>query len=274
MQDVSPIFGPIRPLIMGIVNITPDSFSDGGGVLSDEEAAMRAVEMAAAGADIIDIGGESSRPGSEPVSLEEELRRVIPAITAIRKVSDIPISIDTTKSAVALRAMDNGANMINDISAGTIDPEIFNVAAKKNVPICLMHMRGTPKTMQAGEIHYDDVVGEIMVYLKGSVVAAQKAGVPLSNIIIDPGIGFGKEVQHNIDILKGLKDLKSLGVKLLVGTSRKSFIGKLLDISDPKDRLEGTLATIAIAARNGADIVRVHDVKAVARFLKMWRILA
>lgn len=263
-----------KPVIMGILNVTPDSFSDGGEHFTFDKAVAHALKMANEGADIIDIGGESSRPGSDPISEDKELQRTIPVISAIRKTSNVPISIDTTKSQVALEAVKAGANMINDISAGTVDPKIFDVAAKANVPICLMHMRGTPKTMQTGDIHYDDVMGEISAYLKGRVDEAIKAGVSKNNIIIDPGIGFGKTVEQNITILKQLETLKLLKHPILIGTSRKSFIGKILGVDDPKERLEGSLATLAIAVKNGANIVRVHDVLATKRFLDIFHQLS
>lgn len=255
-----------RSSLMGILNVTPDSFSDGGDFFDPELALSRALKMAGEGADIIDIGGESSRPGSESVSLEEEMRRVLPVIQKIRKHSDIQISIDTRRSKVAEECLSAGANMINDISAGTFDPDILKVAAEKNVPICLMHMKGDPKTMQKGEICYDDVVGEICDYLKERVKVAVAAGIKKENIIIDPGIGFGKTTEHNVAILKELKRFKELGCRLLMGTSRKSFIGNLLGIKEPKDRMNGTLATVAIALMNGTDILRVHDVKETKEF--------
>lgn len=284
MQIASRNFDFTRPVIMGILNVTPDSFSDGGEFIDPNKAVAKALQMAEDGADIIDIGGESSRPGSKPVSAEEELRRVIPVIEAIRSgcptlVGEIAISIDTTKSVVAAEAIEAGANMINDISAGTFDSEMFTVAARADVPICIMHMRGNPKTMQSGDIHYDDVVGEICEYLEERISAAVKAGIKRENIIIDPGIGFGKTVEHNVTILKELKRFQALECPVLIGTSRKSFIDHLLangcptlvGSSNAKERLEGTLATIGIAVQNGANIVRVHDVAETCRF---WTILA
>ncbi len=285
------------PKLMGILNVTPDSFSDGGDFCDPKTAVSHALRMIEEGADIIDIGGESSRPGSEPVSAEEELARVIPVIKSICHCesatggrSNLPssivfggsprpfgarddkplISIDTIKSLVASEAIAAGANMINDISAGTFDPEMFAVAAKAGVPICLMHMKGRPKTMQAGEIRYDDVMGEIEAYLRERVVAAMAAGIRRANIIIDPGIGFGKTVEHNVTILKELGRLKELQMPILVGSSRKSFIGKILGIDNPKERLEGSLATAGIAVQNGASILRVHDVAATRRYLDIF----
>ncbi len=249
-----------NPVIMGVINVTPDSFSDGGDFADSGRAIKYALKMEEEGADIIDIGGESSRPGSDPVSGDEELRRVMPVIEGIRKSSKIPISIDTTKSVVAERALEAGADMINDISAGTFDPQILAVAAEAEVPICLMHMRKKPKTMQTGEIVYNDVVSEIAAYLAARIEEAVKAGVSREKIIIDPGIGFGKTVEHNITIINELSRLKELGCPILIGTSRKSFIGKIMGLDNPKERLEGTLLTHYIAIKNGANIIRVHDV--------------
>lgn len=267
MQIGCKLFDFTRPVIMGVLNVTPDSFSDGGNFLDPDTAVNYAMRLIEEGADIIDIGGESSRPGSDPVPAEIELKRVIPVIKAIRKRGQaaFPISIDTTKARVAVEAIDAGANMINDISAGTFDKEMFSVAAK--VPIVLMHMRGTPRMMQRGEIHYDDVVGEVCSYLGARISESVKAGI--KDIIIDPGIGFGKTVEHNVTILKELGRLKTLGRPILIGTSRKSFIGKLLNDSPPTQRLEGTLATLAVAVRNGASILRVHDVASAKRFLEV-----
>ncbi|MBI2341218.1 MAG: dihydropteroate synthase [Deltaproteobacteria bacterium] len=276
-----------KSTIMGVLNVTPDSFSDGGDFFSPENAVNHALKMVSEGADIIDIGGESSRPGSEPVSADEELSRVLPIIRKIRGHpreggdpvnsrdsiflgNDRPIiSIDTTKAIVASEAISAGAGMINDISAGTSDEKMLKVAAKAGVSICLMHMRGSPKTMQRGDMHYDDVIGEIKDYLSKRILSAEKAGVKRENIIIDPGIGFGKTVEHNVTILKELKKFKTLGCPILIGTSRKSFIGHLLGGIDAKERLEGTLATIGIAVQNGASIVRAHDVKETKRFLEV-----
>jgi len=277
------------PAIMGILNVTPDSFSDGGDFLGEDAALSRALKMAEEGADIIDVGGESSRPGSEPVSAEEELKRVLPVIRGIKnayhphntchpresgdpvhlEVARQPtmISIDTTKAVVAREALSAGANMINDISAGTADLKMFSVAAEAGVPICLMHMRGTPKTMQTGEISYNDVVGEILAYLRDRKAAAIKAGIAPERVIVDPGIGFGKTVRHNLTILRELGRLKELDSQILIGVSRKSFLGTLTGIKEPKDRLFASLAALAIAHQNGATIFRVHDVRPTMEFL-------
>ena len=250
-----------RPvLIMGIVNVTPDSFSDGGLFLEREKAVARGLQMVEEGADLIDVGGESTRPGSKPLPLEEELRRILPVIESLARKTDVPISIDTYKSPVAQEAIRAGAALINDISGLHFDPDLAGVAAKEKVPMILMHIRGTPETMQT-EIHYDSLLSEIIQSLKESVQKAERAGVDPDQVIIDPGIGFGKTSEHNLLILKHLSEFRVLGKPLLLGTSRKSFIGKVLDTEDLSERLEGTLASIAIAVLNGAHIVRCHDVR-------------
>lgn len=252
-----------RTLIMGILNVTPDSFSDGGRFFNLTNAVAHAKQMAADGADMIDIGGESTRPGAEPVSLDEELRRVIPVIKAIRQEIDTPISIDTYKAEVAEQALQAGANLVNDISALRFDDQMKRVVAKYKVPIVLMHMRGTPKTMQQNPT-YEDVVKEIIAFLRERIEAATAAGISRESIIIDPGIGFGKLGWHNLEILKRLAEFRVLGCPILIGTSRKAFIGQILK-TEVNERLEGTLASVVISVLNGADIVRVHDVKAVKR---------
>lgn len=254
-----------KPALMGIVNVTPDSFSDGGRYFSHETAIKHALALAKDRVDIVDIGGESSRPGALSVDEKEELRRVIPVVEGIRKKSEIPISIDTTKSSVARAAIMAGANMINDISAGRLDPRIFAVAVKYNVPICLMHMQGVPRTMQDAP-HYKDIIGEIKSFLEKVSKRAMAAGIDRSQIVIDPGIGFGKSPTDNVKILKSLRSFAMLGFPLLVGTSRKSFFGKLLG-HDLGKRLEGTLATLAVAVDAGVAIFRVHNVAAARRFL-------
>jgi dihydropteroate synthase len=248
-----------RTYIMGILNMTPDSFSDGGRFFKAEDAVKCGIKMAEEGADIIDVGGESSRPGSDPVTIDEELSRVIPVIEALSKQIDIPISIDTYKSEVAKRALEAEAEMINDISALRFDPKMKELAAQYQVPIVLMHIKGTPKNMQENP-YYDDVITEITEYLKQSIQIAQKAGITKEKIIIDPGIGFGKRVEDNLNILKNLEKFSILSCPILVGPSRKSFIGKILDLP-VEERLEGSLAALAVAIMNGANIVRVHDVK-------------
>lgn len=250
---------PSRTHLMGILNVTPDSFSDGGKFFKVEEAVGRGIKMAEEGADIIDIGGESTRPGSDPITIEEELSRVIPVIEALLKEIDIPISIDTYKSEVAKRALEAGAEMINDISALRFDPKMKEVAKEYQVPIVLMHIKGTPKNMQENP-YYEDVFTEITEYLKQSIEIAEKAGIDREKIIIDPGIGFGKRLEDNLNILKNLKKFSILNCPIMIGPSRKSFIGKILDLP-VEERLEGSLAALAVSIMNGANIVRVHDVK-------------
>jgi dihydropteroate synthase len=254
-----------RPLIMGILNITPDSFSDGGRFIDPKAAIHHAVYMADAGADIIDIGGESSRPGSGGVTLEEELSRVIPVIKEVCCRVGIPISIDTTKYEVARQALDVGAAIINDISALRTDERIGRLAAEGGAHLVLMHMRGVPRTMQHST-QYDDLVGEISAFLKEAADKAVGMGVARDKIIIDPGIGFGKSVEGNFVILKNLHRFLALGYPILVGASRKSFIGKTLSL-DEAVRLEGSLAAACYAVLNGAAIVRVHDVLETKRAL-------
>jgi dihydropteroate synthase len=247
-----------QTLLMGVLNVTPDSFSDGGIFFDKEKAIAHGLKMVEEGADFIDIGGESTRPGSKPLGLDEELRRVIPVIESLAKDVDVPISIDTYKSAVAKKAIEAGAQIINDISGLHLDPSLSQVAAKEDVPLVLMHIRGNPETMQKN-IHYESLFSEIIQYLKDSIQRAESAGVDPEQIIIDPGIGFGKTVEDNLLILKNLQEFKILGKPLLLGTSRKSFIGKILN-ADVTERLEGTLSTIVVGVLNGAHIIRCHDV--------------
>lgn len=248
-----------RTHIMGILNVTPDSFSDGSNFFKFEDAVKQGIKMTEEGADIIDVGGESTRPGSNPITIEEELSRVIPVIESLSKQIDVPISIDTYKAKVAQEALDAGAQMINDISALRFDPEMKKIAAEFNVPVALMHIKGTPRNMQENP-WYQDVIGEITEYLKESIKIAQKAGIDKDKIIIDPGIGFGKRLEDNLNILKNLKKFSILNCPILIGCSRKSFIGRILDLP-VEERLEGSLAVLAVAIMNGANIVRVHDVK-------------
>jgi len=245
-------------LVMGVLNVTPDSFSDGGLFFNKEKAIAQGLRMVEEGADMIDVGGESTRPGSKPLGLEEELRRVIPVIESLSKETDIPISIDTYKSTVAQRAIEAGAEIINDISGLNFDPNLAQVAAKEDTPLILMHIRGTPETMQK-DVHYDSLFSEIIQYLRDSIQRAESAGLDTQQIIIDPGIGFGKTLEDNLLIIKNLSEFRVLGKPILLGTSRKSFIGKILN-ADGKDRLEGTLSSIAIGVLNGAHIIRCHDV--------------
>lgn len=252
-----------RTLVMGILNVTPDSFSDGGLFFDAGIAVERAERMVAEGADIIDVGGESSRPGANSVPTEIEIDRVLPVIEELAKTLKTPVSIDTYKSSVARRALDVGASIVNDISALQGDPDMASVVAEAGVPVVLMHMKGTPKDMQLHP-RYDSLIPEIISFLKTRVQAAVDAGISSDQIIIDPGIGFGKTITHNLEIIRRLQEFKSLEKPILIGTSRKSFIGKILDLP-ADDRLEGTAATVAVAIANGADIIRVHDVKEMAR---------
>jgi dihydropteroate synthase len=258
--------GP-RTLMMGILNVTPDSFSDGGFYFDKEDAVAHGEALAAAGADIIDVGGESSRPFSEPVPPEEEIRRVVPVIEELARRLSVPISVDTTKAHVATRALDAGAVMVNDIGALRLDPAMADLVADANVPVVLMHMQGTPKTMQVNP-QYQDVVGEVKSFLADVVQGAEEAGIDRSKIIVDPGIGFGKTVTHNLQLIKDLRALQPLGVPILIGVSRKSFMSKLLGPGDER-REAGTQAAVAAAALNGAHIVRVHDVERTGATLKL-----
>lgn len=254
--------------IMGILNVTPDSFSDGGLFFDTGSAVKRGLQMENEGADIIDIGGESTRPGSEPVSVELELQRVIPVISELASRSGILISIDTNKPAVAREALKAGASIINDTMGVHLSREMAAVAAESGAIIVLMHIRGSPKDMQVNPV-YRDLVPDIISELGESIKQAEAAGVDPAKIIIDPGLGFGKTYSHNIEILKRLKEFRVLGKPVLIGPSRKAFIGAALGIKDPKERLMGTAACAAIAAINGADIIRVHDVKEMAQVLKL-----
>ena len=247
-----------RPLIMGILNVTPDSFSDGNRFLDPQQAVDRAQEMAEQGADIIDIGGESTRPGAAPVDAGEEVKRVLPVIEEVAGKVSCAISVDTWKSAVARPAIAAGAGIINDISGFRFDPEMAAVAAQSGSGVVLMHTRGTPLTMQA-ETRYDDLMGEVVQGLGKSVEIAVGAGVERARIVVDPGIGFAKDGHGNLEILRRLRELTGLGFPILVGTSRKGFIGKVLK-RDTGDRVFGTAATVALAIANGASILRVHDV--------------
>jgi len=247
-----------RTLLMGVLNVTPDSFSDGGLFFDKEKAIAHGIRMVEEGADIIDIGGESTRPGSKPLELDEELRRVIPVIESLSKKVGVPISIDTYKSAVAQRAIEAGAEIINDISALNFDQSLAQVAAKENTPLVLMHIRGTPETMQKN-VYYESLLSEILHSLKDSIRMAESAGVDPRQIVVDPGIGFGKTVEDNLFIIKNLYEFRILGKPILLGTSRKSFIGKILN-AEAGDRLEGTLSSIAIGVLNGAHVIRSHDV--------------
>ena len=254
--------------IMGVLNVTPDSFSDGGAYLNINTAITHAKTMVAEGATIIDIGGESSRPGAEPVPANVELERVLPVIQAlVSEQLDVPISIDTTKAVVAKHALEAGAHFINDITALRGDTAMAQVAAEMEAGVILMHMKGTPRTMQRSP-HYKDVVKEVCKALENWINDASQNGIVPDRIIVDPGIGFGKTTEQNLQILKQLEEFKQLNKPILIGTSRKSFIGNLLELP-VTERVEGTLATVCWAIAHGADIVRVHDVKATARVARM-----
>ena len=253
-----------KPLIMGILNITPDSFSDGGKFTELNIALQQVQRMQAEGVDIIDIGGESTRPGSDPVSQDEQIQRVVPVITAIRQQLNcsLAISIDTTSSVVAKAALDAGATIINDVSGGLADPAILTLAATTNTPIILMHSKGTPKTMQ-DHPYYDDVIAEVIAALKQCIAAALAAGIKKENIILDPGIGFGKRKQDNLDLLAHLDALVALGFPVLLGASRKRFMGTLCDVSEPSELVTATAVTTALGVMAGVQLFRVHDVKEV-----------
>jgi dihydropteroate synthase len=259
-----------EPRIMGILNITADSFSDGSEFLEPDVALDHALQMEKEGADIIDIGGESTRPGAQRIEVQLEMDRVIPIIKKIRQNSAIPISVDTYKAAVAREALEAGADMINDISALRFDNEMISVLKQyPGIPIVLMHLLGTPENMQK-EPYYEDVIEEILNFLAERIELCSNNGIDSARLIVDPGIGFGKRQEDNLVILKKLAEFKCLGLPLLLGASRKSFIGKIYD-SKPGERLEGSLAAVAAGLRAGVNIFRVHDVKSHKRFLQVWQ---
>lgn len=243
---------------MGIVNATPDSFSDGGNFLEPQKAVEHGLEMAEQGADLIDVGGESTRPGSDPVDADEEIRRVVPVIEGLVRYCTVPVSIDTTKASVAEAALGAGASMVNDVSACRFDPQMVDLVAKAAVPVVVMHMLGEPKSMQAGAIHYDDLLGEVAAQLQEASDRLTSAGVRSRDIIWDPGIGFGKTVAHNLMLINRLPELARHGHALLVGPSRKAFIGKVLGV-EVGERVFGTAAAVAACVLRGAHIIRVHD---------------
>lgn len=253
---------------MGILNITPDSFSDGGLFFEKSAAVKRAFQIAEEGADIIDIGGESTRPGSEPLPLEEELRRTIPVIETIAKELPIPISIDTCKAPVARRALDAGASMVNDISGLRFDPDMPGVVAEFKVPVVIMHIKGSPQNMQKNPV-YEALIPEILDYLREGIAIAESAGVSRDRIIIDPGIGFGKTFEQNLEIINNLRMFTLLEMPILIGPSRKAFIGRILEDAPAGERIEGTAAALAIAVMNGANILRVHDVREMRKAAKV-----
>lgn len=256
-----------RTLIMGIINVTPDSFSDGGQRYDPVKAVADGVAMVKSGADILDIGGESSRPGATPVSEDEELARVLPVVRGLRKETEAAISIDTYKSNVGRAALDAGADIVNDISALRFDPAMAGMIAAEKVPVVLMHMQGTPRTMQR-EPKYEDVVREVRDFLAAQLYTAMDAGIAQDRVVIDPGIGFGKTLQHNLQLLRGLPMIAALGQPVLVGASRKAFIGRILN-AEPLDRIEGSLATAVASVLAGANIVRAHDVAEIAKAVKI-----
>ncbi len=258
----------VRTLLMGIVNVTPDSFSDGGMFGDDAGAAIRhGVELAAVGADILDVGGESTRPGADPVPEAVELERVIPVVAGLVSSVDVPISVDTRKPAVARAALDAGASIVNDISAAAA-PGMFDVVRETGAGLVMMHMKGQPKTMQVAPA-YVDVIAEVRGFLADRIGAAVGAGVPRTHICVDPGIGFGKSMEHNLGLLRGIAGLRELRVPIMVGVSRKRFIGELSGAELPADRVEGTAGAVAWCATQGVDLVRVHDVLEMNRVLRV-----
>jgi dihydropteroate synthase len=249
-----------RGMIMGVLNVTPDSFSDGNEFLECDVAVERGIQMEAEGADIIDVGGESTRPGAEPVSVEQELQRVVPVIERLRAKINVPISIDTSKSEVARTALDAGALIINDVTAGRADEKMLPLAATRKSALVLMHMQGEPRTMQKNP-QYGDVVREVVDFFRQQYSRALECGVDPMRLAFDPGIGFGKTLEHNLSLLENLKQLRVDDRPLMVGVSRKSFLGRLVGSNDMRDRLPATIALTAILRPRGADILRVHDVK-------------
>jgi dihydropteroate synthase len=254
-------------IVMGVLNVTPDSFSDGGEFLQADKAIEHGVKMAAEGAAIIDVGGESSRPGSKGVSADEQIKRVIPVIEGLSKKIDVPISIDTYNVEVAKAALDTGASMINDITALS-DERMGELAAERGVPVVLMHMQGTPATMQA-EPKYDDVVAEVLEFLLERAKRAEQFGIDKRRIFIDPGIGFGKTLEHNLKLLRSIDKFVGTGYRVLIGTSRKSFIGKITGKENPAERIFGTAATVALCVAAGVSIVRVHNVAEMVDVVKI-----
>ena len=258
-----------RPRIMGIVNVTPDSFSDGGSFDSVQAAVDHALRLEEEGAEILDIGGESTRPGSETVPYEEELRRVLPVLEALRDKTDALISVDTRKGRVMLAAAEAGADILNDVSALTYDPEALQIASETGLPIMLMHAQGDPKTMNENP-QYGDVVLDVFDFLERRVHACEGAGIPREKLIVDPGIGFGKHLHHNVAVLSSMSLFHTLGVPVLLGASRKKLIGQLCNVEEPKARVPGSIAAALSAVAQGVQIVRVHDVAATRQALSVW----
>ncbi|MCP1168892.1 dihydropteroate synthase, partial [Limimaricola sp. ASW11-118] len=260
-----------RPRLMGILNVTPDSFSDGGDHATREAAVAQAHALVAQGAEILDIGGESTRPGATEVPVAQEIARVVPVVAALRAEGlRVPLSIDTRKSAVARAALAEGADMINDVSALSFDPELAGVVAEAGVPLCLMHARGTPADMQRAP-RYDDVVAQVQDALSARIEAAVSMGIARERLLVDPGIGFGKDLQHNLALLRGLPLFHGLGLPLLLGVSRKRFIGTLSGAEAPKGRMPGSVAVALLAAQQGVHVLRVHDVEETRQALSLLR---
>jgi len=255
-----------RTLVMGILNVTPDSFYDGGRCASAEDALSLARRMAEDGADIIDVGGESTRPGSEPVPPQEEVRRVVPLIEKLSAELTIPLSVDSYKPEVVAKAIDAGVSMVNDVN-GLRSPGMAELVASSKLPVVVMHMQGNPKIMQE-KPHYTDVVTEITAFFRERIAYALDSGIAARQLILDPGVGFGKTLEHNLEILRNIREFKKLGFPVLIGASRKSFLGALLDLP-PEERLDGSLASAVLAASQKADIVRVHDVAETVKALKV-----
>ena len=266
-EHVFPLGG--RTLVMGIVNVTPDSFSDGGLLSDADEAVAHGVRLAAEGADILDIGGESTRPGSDPVPVDEEVARVVPVVAGLHEAAQdgVALSVDTRRPAVARAAIEAGASIVNDVTAAA-DPVMFDVVRETGAGLVLMHMLGEPKTMQ-DDPRYDDVVTEVRDFLAARLGAAVAAGVPRDRLCIDPGIGFGKNLTHNLTLLHDIASFEDLRVPVLVGASRKRFIGQLTGVDDPAERVEGTAGAVAWCAANGVDVVRVHDVLEMTRVVRV-----
>lgn len=265
---------PHRPtLVMGVLNVTPDSFSDGGQFLDPAAAEEQALQMAAQGADLIDIGAESTRPGSQRVPADEQIHRLRPVLARLGRQPPCTLSIDTTRADVVRLALDHGVSLVNDISAGRDDPTMLPLVASRGVPVILMHMRGQPADMQQ-DPRYEDVVLEVRAFLAERLAVAARAGIQPGRVLLDPGIGFGKTLQHNLSLLAGLSALASLGRPLVVGTSRKGFIGRLTGRDDPRQRLWGTAASVAWCAANGAAIARVHDVEPMVAVVRVARAIS
>ena len=262
-----------RPLVMGIVNVTPDSFSDGGRIQSPEEASEHALRLVQEGADWVDVGGESTRPGATPVPAAEQIRRTIPAIAAIRRVTDAVISIDTTQAEVARQALDTGASVVNDISAGRDDSQMFPLVAARRAPVILMHMQGNPQTMHLSP-SYADVTAEVAAFLVARREEAVKAGIDPAAILFDPGIGFGKNADHDLQLIRDTSTLAALGQPLVVGPSRKRFIGTLTGEQRPDQRVFGTAAVVAWCVANGAATVRVHDTGPISQVVRVVQAIA